>query len=191
MTKFSWRRESSLTTSGSLKMDLCLVLTECLSRRILRFRTSAVDLIHSERVSTSTSSFFALLSSRLPSKENLEYHIFEKKLFIFTFSSKVRFYQIGSLIRHFRVCIMICTALCWNNYDIINSIITWQWPAQAREIFKYHMLQISIIACSDFVDGSTVSVSLAFIACSDSRSLTHHITWSHLSFPGVHDFPPW
>ena len=29
-----------------------LVLTECLSRRILRFRTSAIDLIHSERVST-------------------------------------------------------------------------------------------------------------------------------------------
>ena len=45
--------------SGSLKMDSCLVLTECLSRRILRFRTSAIDLIHSERVSTSTSSFFA------------------------------------------------------------------------------------------------------------------------------------
>ena len=59
MTKFSWRRESSLTTSGSLKMDSCLVLTECFSRRILRFRTSAIDLIHSERVSTSTSSFFA------------------------------------------------------------------------------------------------------------------------------------
>ena len=43
MTKFSWRRESSLTTSGSLKMDSCLVLTECLSRRILRFRTWAID----------------------------------------------------------------------------------------------------------------------------------------------------
>ena len=59
LTKFSWRLERSLTTSGSLKMDSCLVLTECLSRRILRFRTSAIDLIHSERVSTSTSSFFA------------------------------------------------------------------------------------------------------------------------------------
>ena len=59
MTKFSWRRESSLTTSGSLKMDSCLVLKECFKRRILRFRTSAIDLIHSERVSTSTSSFFA------------------------------------------------------------------------------------------------------------------------------------
>ena len=51
--------ESSLTTSGSLKIDLCLVLTECLSRRILRLITPAVDLIHSEIVSTSTSSFFA------------------------------------------------------------------------------------------------------------------------------------
>ena len=40
-------------------MDSCLVLTECFSRRILRLRTSAIDLIHSERVSTSTSSFFA------------------------------------------------------------------------------------------------------------------------------------
>ena len=50
---------SSLTTSRSLKMDSCLVLTECLGCRILRFRTSAIDLIHSERVSTSTSSFFA------------------------------------------------------------------------------------------------------------------------------------
>ena len=59
MTKFSWRRASSLTTSGSLKMVSCLVLTECFSRRILRFRTSAIDLIHSERVLTSTSSFFA------------------------------------------------------------------------------------------------------------------------------------
>ena len=29
MTTFSWRRESSVTTSGSLKMDSCLVLTEC------------------------------------------------------------------------------------------------------------------------------------------------------------------
>ena len=56
---FSWRRESSLTTSGSLKMDSCLVLTECLSRRILRFRTSAIVLIYSERVSASTSAFFA------------------------------------------------------------------------------------------------------------------------------------
>ena len=45
--------------SGSLKTDSCLVLTECISRRILRLRTPAIDLIHSERVSTSTSSFFA------------------------------------------------------------------------------------------------------------------------------------
>ena len=44
------------TIPGSMKIDLCLVLTECLSRRIVRFRTSA---IHSERVSNSTSSFFA------------------------------------------------------------------------------------------------------------------------------------
>ena len=58
-TKFSWRRESSVTTSGSLKMDSCLVLTECLRRRILRFSTSPIDLIHSKRVSSSTSSFFA------------------------------------------------------------------------------------------------------------------------------------
>ena len=36
-----------------------LVLTECLSRRSLRFRTSVIDLIHSERVSTSISFFFA------------------------------------------------------------------------------------------------------------------------------------
>ena len=53
MTKFSWRRESSLTTSGSQKMDSCLVLTERLIRRILRLRTSAIDSTHSERVSTS------------------------------------------------------------------------------------------------------------------------------------------
>ena len=59
MTKFASRRESSLTTSRSLMMDSCLVLTECFSRRILRFKTLAIDLIHSERVSTSTSSFFA------------------------------------------------------------------------------------------------------------------------------------
>ena len=57
ITKFSWKRESSLTKSRSRKMDSDLVLTECLSRRILRFTTSAIDLIHSERVSNSTSSF--------------------------------------------------------------------------------------------------------------------------------------
>ena len=39
-------------------MDSCLVLTECFCRRILPFMTSTIDLIHSERVSTSTSSFF-------------------------------------------------------------------------------------------------------------------------------------
>ena len=44
---------------GSRKMDSDLVLTECFSRRILRFTTSPIDLIHSERVSSSTSSFLA------------------------------------------------------------------------------------------------------------------------------------
>ena len=52
--------ESSLTTSGSQIMDSCLVLKEYLSRRILRFRTSAIALPHSERVSTSISSILAL-----------------------------------------------------------------------------------------------------------------------------------
>ena len=47
-----------LTTSGSLKMDSCLVLTKCLSSNSL-LQTSAIDFIHSERVSTSTSSLFA------------------------------------------------------------------------------------------------------------------------------------
>ena len=41
------------------KMDSDLVLTECFSRRILRFTTSPIDLIHSERVSSSTFSFLA------------------------------------------------------------------------------------------------------------------------------------
>ena len=40
-------------------MDSDLVLTECFSRRILRFTTSPINLIHSERVSNSTSSFLA------------------------------------------------------------------------------------------------------------------------------------
>ena len=44
---------------GSRKMDSDLVLTECFSRRILRFTTSPIDLIHSERVSSSRSSFLA------------------------------------------------------------------------------------------------------------------------------------
>ena len=39
------------------KMDSDLVLTKCFSRRNLRFTTSPIDLIHSERVSSSTSSF--------------------------------------------------------------------------------------------------------------------------------------
>ena len=43
MTKFSWRRESFLTTSVWLKMDYCPVLSECFSRRVLRFRTSPID----------------------------------------------------------------------------------------------------------------------------------------------------
>ena len=55
--KFSWRRESC-DNIRLIKMDSCLVLTECLSRRILRFSISPIDLIHSERVSSSTSSFF-------------------------------------------------------------------------------------------------------------------------------------
>ena len=38
-------------------MDSCLVLTECFSCQILRFRTLAIGLIRSERVSTSTSVF--------------------------------------------------------------------------------------------------------------------------------------
>ena len=57
MTKFSWRLESYETSPGSLKMDLCLVLAECFNRQILRFSTSPIDLIYSERVSSSTSSF--------------------------------------------------------------------------------------------------------------------------------------
>ena len=57
--KFSWRRESSRATSGSREMDSYLVLTECFSRRILRFTTSPIDLISLERVSSSTSSFLA------------------------------------------------------------------------------------------------------------------------------------
>ena len=64
ITKFSWRRESSRTTSGSRKMDSDhLVLTECFSRRILRFTTSPIDLIHLERVSSSTSSFLSHCAS--------------------------------------------------------------------------------------------------------------------------------
>ena len=59
MTKFWWRGESSLTTSGSQKMDSYPTGTECSSRWILRFRTSATDLIHLERASTSASSFLA------------------------------------------------------------------------------------------------------------------------------------
>ena len=38
-------------------MDSNLVLTECFSRRIRRFTTSSIDLIHSERASSSPSSF--------------------------------------------------------------------------------------------------------------------------------------
>ena len=34
-----------------------IVLTECFSRRIMRFSTSPFDFIHSERVASSTSSF--------------------------------------------------------------------------------------------------------------------------------------
>ena len=50
----------------ALQMDSCLVVTAFLTRRILRLRSSPIDLIHSERVSSSTSSFFA--HSLLPSE---------------------------------------------------------------------------------------------------------------------------
>ena len=40
-------------------MDSDPVLTECLRRRILRLSTSPIDLVHSKRVSSSTSSFLA------------------------------------------------------------------------------------------------------------------------------------
>ena len=42
------------------KMDSDLVLTECFNRQILRLTTSPINLIHSERVLSSTSSFLAL-----------------------------------------------------------------------------------------------------------------------------------
>ena len=54
-TKFSWRRKRALKHQSYW----CVVLPECFSRQILRFRTSAIDLIHFERVSTSMSSFLA------------------------------------------------------------------------------------------------------------------------------------
>ena len=41
------------------EMDSCLVFTELLGRQFLRFKTSAIDLTHSERMSTSTSPFLA------------------------------------------------------------------------------------------------------------------------------------
>ena len=44
------------------EMNSDLVLTECLSRRILSLTTSPIDLIHSERVSRSTSSCLAYTS---------------------------------------------------------------------------------------------------------------------------------
>ena len=44
---------------SATKMDSCLVLTEYLSHRILRISISPVDFTHSERVSSSTSSFIA------------------------------------------------------------------------------------------------------------------------------------
>ena len=48
-------RKLTRTTSGSRKMDSDLVLTKSFSRRILRFTTLPIDLIHSVRVSSSTS----------------------------------------------------------------------------------------------------------------------------------------
>ena len=49
----------------------------------------------------------------------------------------------------------------------LDILETRQWPAQALAIFKYHVLRISIISCSDFV--WLFLVSLAFIAGSDSQ----------------------
>ena len=51
-----WSEDRFVVVQHSVKL---YVLTECFSRRILRLRTTAIDLIHSERVSTLTSSFFA------------------------------------------------------------------------------------------------------------------------------------
>ena len=73
----SWNNYSNTTgvVSRSLtlwelpKMDSCLVMTEYLRRRILRLSTSRIDLINSERGSSSTSSFLAqrLVCASLPS----------------------------------------------------------------------------------------------------------------------------
>ena len=57
ITKFSLRRESSWTISESRNMGSDLVLTECYCRQILRFTISPIDLIHFERVSSSTYAF--------------------------------------------------------------------------------------------------------------------------------------
>ena len=52
-TRFSWRRRKFSDDLGLQNMEWCLVLMDCLCR-IICFKTSAVDLIHSERVSTSS-----------------------------------------------------------------------------------------------------------------------------------------
>ena len=62
------------------KMDSCLVLTECLSRRILRLSTSPIDLIHSERVSSSTFSFFAHRFSNGTFRKSVNQTFFRNKV---------------------------------------------------------------------------------------------------------------
>ena len=55
--KFLMEKEKFSDKPRAQKKDSFLVFTESLSRRILRSRTSAIDLIQLERVSTSASSF--------------------------------------------------------------------------------------------------------------------------------------
>ena len=104
ITKFSLRRESSWTISESRKMGSDLVLTECYCRQILRFTISPIDLIHFERVSSSTFAFLnhdladashvPMIISKLWGHENatgfLNFWPLRKRYLMFTFCTILR-----------------------------------------------------------------------------------------------------
>ena len=104
MTKFSCRRESSLTTSGSQKMESCLVLRECSSCRMY---------VSENRRSTKSVDFDILLSLSWP-RSNVINLITGNTKRIFTFNYE---HYTQSMAKR-----DMC-ALSWMNIRLFNILV--------------------------------------------------------------------
>ena len=143
MTKFSWRRKSSLTTPGSLKMDSCLVLTKCCIGQSLRFRKRAIDLIHTERVSTSTSSFICQPSGILSTFTNDNAKVLVPliwELFHVFWALAQNIFQFSIAYYIMATCHFMAT---WSVQKLwIGAVARWGIP---RKTMKVELLQTSLL----------------------------------------------